>query len=154
MEETKTRLVGVRALPRQGFDYFNRGGHRWPVGESPVPKADGKLRFPPGGRTVRVTDRLLAVLRKEPMLSVDLEPSGDPETDALDLIDNFCGDRAHNDGFATREALKALEAEKAILENAAKVAALKAEIAALRAKASAPVTGDAAPAAQEKPAKK
>ena len=131
-DETKTRIVGVRALPRPGFDYFNRGGHRWPVGESPVPKADGKLKFPPGGRTVRVTDRLLAVLRKEQMLSVDLEPTEHAESDVLDLVDNFCGDRAHNDGYATRERLKALEAEKAILENAAKVAALEAEIAAMR----------------------
>jgi hypothetical protein len=118
----KTRIVGVRALPREKFDAFYRGGHRWPV----------------AGRTVEVTDELFAVLRRELFLSVDLEPEGEPETGVLSLIDNFCGDRAHNAQAETREKMKALEAEKASLEAAAKVAALEAEVLALRAKVAKP----------------
>lgn len=118
---TATRVVTVRALPRAGFKAFFRGGHRWP---SDMP-----------GRTVRVTDELLAVLKSESYLSVGLPEDGvEPEPAVLEYIDNRGDDRAHNAAAGARVEAERLKAEKAALELEAQNEALRAEVAELRAK--------------------
>jgi hypothetical protein len=114
-----TKVVTVRALPRAGFMAFYRGGHRWP---SAMP-----------GRTVRVTEELLAVLRTEEYLAVS-EPVGEPEDKTLEYIDNRNDNRAHNAAAGARVEAERLKAEKAALELVEQNETLRREVEELRAK--------------------
>lgn len=126
----KTRIVNVRALPRQGgFDSFCRGGHRWPS----------------TGKTVTVTEELYRVLKSERMLAIDLDPERHPETDEImnledgvvEHVDNFCGDREWNAGRALRAENELMEKQLENLEARRKNAALKRELARAQADAAA-----------------
>lgn len=59
-EDTSRVLVRVTAVERQGHDGFHRAGQFWPSA--------------PGGRLAVVTKRMLAALKSEPMLRVDVSP--------------------------------------------------------------------------------
>lgn len=111
----ETRVVHVRSVPRPGHRAFWRGGHRWPV----------------EGRTVTVETPLLAVLKRETMLAVDLEPSDSPEAGVLAYVDNYAGDREHNDARALREENEQLEARRKNLRAKLENERLKAEVAEL-----------------------
>lgn len=92
------QIFTVRAFPRQGFDCFFRGGHKWPV----------------DGRTVFITEALYKVLRKERNLAVETpseEDAAKVEPVPLDLVDNFCSDREHNDTREAREENSKLKAK-------------------------------------------
>lgn len=116
-----TKVVTVRALPRAGFKAFFRGGHRWP---SDMP-----------GRTVRVTDELLTILRAESYLAVGLPDDGvEPEDGVLHYIDNRADDRAHNAAAQARVESERLKAEKAALELESQNEALRREVEELRSR--------------------
>lgn len=113
-----TKVIRCRAVPGgQGHNRFARGGHVWPI----------------DGRTVRVTRELYDVLKAEPMLAVDSDeqPSWQPETKTLELVDNYCGDREHNASRAAREENKQLRARLEALEAEAENERLKERIAAV-----------------------
>ena len=118
----KTRIVFVRAVPRQGHKMFCRGGHRWPE----------------AGRLVVVTEELLSVLKAERMLAVDLEPMLDgeqqPEAGVLEYLDNRFDDRAWNASAAARAQNEQLRAEKAALEALAENEVLKKQVEEMRAR--------------------
>ena len=95
----------VRAMPREGFDRFFRGGHMWPT----------------AGRTVQVTDALYAVLMEEDKLAKD-PARGEPEAEVLDLIDNRAHyDHAWNASRSTRLTLAEEERQLNIRESELKI---------------------------------
>lgn len=112
------RVVNVRAA---AGDQFCRGGHRFPGAP---------------GRTVRVTPELLAILKAEKQLAVDLEPedADRAEPDVLEYESNMVAyDHEHN---AARESLlqnAELKRRKLNLEAMAENKRLQEEIAALKA---------------------
>ena len=113
------KTVSVRALPRRGFSAFFRGGHRWPE----------------TGRVVNVSEELYRVLRAEPMVAVEPHDGASPEDGALELVDNYAGDREHNASASVREENARLHARAKVLEAAAENERLRARIAELEREA-------------------
>lgn len=95
--DMKTKIVTIQAAP--GRKSFCRGGHR----------------FPEEGRTVEVTEELLAVIDAEPYLKVSDPKGATPEAGILEFIDNYAHDRAHNASAGAREELERVKAETAAL---------------------------------------
>lgn len=112
MSEKNYTKVQVRSVNlMQGQESHCRGGHRWPV----------------KGRTVLVSDALLAALRACPFTSVDAFVKDEAEAEPLDLITA----KDYRDPAVLAQQQKAdLEAELAALKAADEIAALQAEIEA------------------------
>lgn len=101
--------VNVRALPRQGFNGFHRGGHFWPSDD---------------GITVNVSLELLEVLEAEKHLAVE-RPKGE-SGEFRDLIDNRIDDRAHNASAGLREENAEMEKRLAVRDAERRNAELRA----------------------------
>lgn len=120
------KLVRVRPMPRKGFDAFYRGGQRWPN----------------EGRVALVTPRLLAVLKAEPLLSVDTDVDSYDLQEDLPLLDIPAPTHVDPIAQAMEEKAK-LDREKAALKAQLELDSARREIEELRKQLAAKNKADA-----------
>lgn len=119
----KHTLVSVRALPRQGYDSFYRGGQRW---------SSTSETF------AYVTPSLLKILKAESMLAVDTGAEPDEATDLSQIPRLDVPVRPYIDeGAQALEEAAKLDREIAMEKAKLDVARKRAELESLRKKTAA-----------------
>lgn len=146
-EDTTRRLVRVVAQERRGLDGFHRAGQYWPSA--------------PEGRVVVVRSRMLAALKSEPMLRVEVDPEGtgiDPasveDNAVLDVPLRETVDLSQVLGSATREEDSSGAFERGLAQGRLEkkdeeIARLQAELKAAKAEAAKAEAKKAEPKATE-----
>lgn len=147
-DETR-RAVRVTAVVRPGHDGFYRAGQFWPSAE--------------GGRVAVVTERMLAALKSEPNLRVEVDPSDAdvklddqdvldvPIRESIDLSQVLLGqEQAAAQGMSADAIRAAFQAGVESAGKDAEIARLKAELFAAQGGKAAPSGDDSAKGASKK----